>query len=74
MTYLCIDLLYYFCRNLNEIFPNVTEQVVQDVKDSLQKHGLKPMAEETEKLLRNQILDISKPDHRIRQLISKYLI
>lgn len=58
-------------EKLNEILPNIIEQVVQDVNDTVQKTTVNKLNEDAEKLLRNQILDVGKADHRIRQLIRK---
>lgn len=51
----------------------MTEQVINDVKEAQKKYNLAVLNEMTEKLLRDQILDIAKPDHRIKQLIRKCL-
>lgn len=59
-------------RDFAEILPNVTEQVINDVKEAQRKYNLAVLNEATEKLLRDQILDIAKPEHRIKQLIRKF--
>lgn len=63
--------LNWFYRNLDGTLSNIAEQVVQDVKESLEEHNFKPLSEEVEQLLRGQILEVGKVDHRIRSLISK---
>lgn len=69
-------LLFFFCcRNIENELANIAEQVVQDVKTSVNQHNLKPFTVDVELLLRRQILDVNKPDNRIRSLIRKnYLI
>lgn len=56
-------------KNLDGTLSNIAEQVVQDVKESLEEHNFKPLSEEVEQLLRGQILEVGKVDHRIRSLI-----
>lgn len=53
------------------MFPSLAEQIIRDVKENLRKLDLKPLAEDLEKVLRCQIMDISKKDNRIRQLVRK---
>lgn len=61
-------------RTLADVLPNVAEQVVNDVKEAQQKYSLNVFNDVSEKLLREQILDIARPEHRIRQLVGKFSI
>jgi hypothetical protein len=65
-----ITLLCTF-RELEKIMPNVAEQVVKDVAEGLQTYGFRPLDTAAEKLLKGQIIDIVKGDHKIRQLVRK---
>jgi hypothetical protein len=51
--------------------PNVAEQVVKDVAEGLQTYGFRPLDPAAEKLLKGQIIEIVKDDHKIRQLVRK---
>jgi hypothetical protein len=51
--------------------PNVAEQVVKEVAEGLQTYGFRPLDSAAEKLLKGQIMDIVKDDHKIRQLVRK---
>lgn len=53
--------------------PNVAEQVINDVKEAQRKYNLAVLNEVSEKLLREQIIDVGKPDHRIKELVREYL-
>lgn len=53
--------------------PNIAEQVINDVKEAQKKYNLAVLNEVSEKLLREQILDVGKPDHRIKELVRKCL-
>jgi hypothetical protein len=52
--------------------PNVAEQVIKEVAEGLETHGFKPLDPASEKLLKGQIVDIVKEDHKIRQLVRKW--
>jgi len=51
--------------------PNVAEQVIKEVAEGLETHGFKPLDSSSEKLLKGQIVEIVKEDHKIRQLVRK---
>jgi DNA-binding ferritin-like protein len=50
---------------------NVAEQVVKEVAEGLQTYGFRPLDSTAEKLLKGQIVEIVKDDHKIRQLVRK---
>lgn len=56
-------------KELPSILSNVAIQVIKDVNETQEAHGLIELSEEAEKLLQVQIIDIAKPDHKIRQLV-----
>lgn len=58
-------------KDLENILPNVVEQVINDVKNTQKSHKLMELNESTEKLMKQQILDIANPDHRVRVLIKQ---
>jgi hypothetical protein len=51
--------------------PNIAEQVVKDVAEGLQTYGFRPLDSAAENLLKGQIIEIVKDDHKIRQLVRK---
>lgn len=59
----------YTNKDLEKIMPNVAEQVLKEVAEGLETHGFKPLDSASEKLLKGQIVDIVKEDHKIRQLV-----
>ncbi|XP_020711995.1 T-complex protein 11-like protein 1 isoform X2 [Athalia rosae] len=52
------------------VMPNIVLQVIKDVKTTLQEAGASELSTELEALLSAQILEISKPDHKIRHLVN----
>lgn len=61
-------------RDLAAVMPNVVLQVTADVKTTLREVGASELSSELEALLGAQILEISKPEHKIRHLVSQYFI
>lgn len=55
-------------RKLEEIIENVAEQVVKEVAECSETHGL-GIDDAVKKLIRGQILDIVKENHNIRKLV-----
>lgn len=51
--------------------PNVAEQVISDVKEAQVKYNLTVLDEPAAKALKEQVISIAKPDHRIKQLVCK---
>lgn len=51
--------------------PNVAEQVAKEVAEGLQTYGFRPLESAAENLLKGQIIDIVKDNHKIKQLIRK---
>ncbi|KAF5284567.1 hypothetical protein FQR65_LT02393 [Abscondita terminalis] len=58
-------------RELPETLSNIAVQIVVDVKQAQEAHGLLELSEEGENLLKEQLLSISNPDHRIRRLVKQ---
>ncbi|XP_045480301.1 T-complex protein 11-like protein 1 isoform X1 [Harmonia axyridis] len=56
-------------EDCNNLLPNVAEQVVRDIKNEQIKHQFAPLSESAENASKQQILDVAKPDHRIKCLI-----
>lgn len=56
-------------RELEEVLPNVADQVINDVREAQKKYQAKVMDDVSEAVLRQQILAISAPDHKIRSLV-----
>lgn len=52
--------------------PNIVLQVKNDVAETLQTVGAAPMTKEIEAILEGQIMEMVKPDHKIRHLVCKY--
>lgn len=64
----------FFSRDCKTLLPNVAEQVIQDIKREQKKYQFALLSEAAEDALKQQILDISKSDHRIKCLISEFYI
>lgn len=62
----------FFFRDLLEALPNVAEQVVIELKQAQQKYDLPVMYQATEANLKQQIIDIGKPEHKVKEIISTY--
>ncbi|XP_018576855.1 T-complex protein 11-like protein 1 [Anoplophora glabripennis] len=58
-------------KDLNETLPNVAEQVVNDLKEAQQKYELPEMFQAAEANLKQQILDIGKPDHKVKAIVKQ---
>lgn len=58
-------------RDLEKIMPNIAEQVIMEVAEGLETYGFKPLDSTSEKLLKGQIVEIVKDDHKIRELVRK---
>ncbi|XP_018333042.1 T-complex protein 11-like protein 1 [Agrilus planipennis] len=56
-------------KDLKNTLPNIAIQIIKDVKQAQEKHGLPQITKEVEELLTNQIVDLTNPEHRIRQLV-----
>ena len=54
---------------MKEALANVAEQVINDVKEAQRKYQLVEMDEVSEAVLRQQILSVSDPSHKIRGLV-----
>lgn len=65
--------VFFFFRMLKEIIPNIVIQVKQDVKTVLSDVGAPELTPSVEAILEGQILDLVNEDHKIRQLVSKYI-
>ncbi|KAG7204914.1 hypothetical protein KM043_005306 [Ampulex compressa] len=57
-------------KDLESVIPNIVVQVNTDLKTTLQEIGASELTPERETLLEGQILELTKPDHKIRNLIS----
>ncbi|XP_033216068.1 T-complex protein 11-like protein 1 isoform X2 [Belonocnema kinseyi] len=57
-------------KDLEVAMPNVLVQVKADVKATLEEIGAPPLTPEIETILEGQILDLVKPDHKIRYLVN----
>ncbi|XP_076273545.1 T-complex protein 11-like protein 1 isoform X2 [Rhynchophorus ferrugineus] len=58
-------------KELNEILPNVAEQVVNDVKEAQNKYDLQELTPAKENTFREVILDIGKEDNKIRSIVKQ---
>lgn len=73
MRFLLNVLVYeFYYREVQEILPNIAEQVVNDVKEAQVKYNLTVSDEPAAKALKEQVISIAKPDHRIKQLVCKF--
>lgn len=69
---------HYYCtgfihREVEETLPNVAEQVINDVKEAQVKYNLSVLDETAAKALKEQVTNIATPEHRIKQLVCKFL-
>lgn len=69
-----VTFLFYRFRELESTLPNIAIQVIADVKESSAAHGLPELSEEVEVLMRKDIVEIGKPDYKIKQLVRKYAL
>ena len=53
------------------VIPNVLMQVKVDVETTLKEIGAPPMSDEVKTMLEGQIIELIKPDHKIRYLVSE---
>ncbi|XP_071452432.1 T-complex protein 11-like protein 1 isoform X2 [Hetaerina americana] len=60
--------------DLEKILPNIADQVKKEVSDALKQNGIKQLSSEVESLMTGQILEVSNPDHRIRQLVKSRVL
>lgn len=60
-----------FQREIEETLPNVAEQMVNDVKEAQATYSLNLLDDSAAKALKEQIIGIASPEHRIKQLICK---
>lgn len=54
--------------------PNIAEQVINDAKEAQTKYKLPILNQNQEALLKQQILDTNKSDHKVKSIVSKCLI
>ncbi|CAG9858632.1 unnamed protein product [Phyllotreta striolata] len=54
--------------DLQEALPNLAEQLITDLKNAQQKYERPVLFEAAEENLRKQILDIGKPDHKVKEI------
>ncbi|XP_069682529.1 T-complex protein 11-like protein 1 isoform X2 [Periplaneta americana] len=59
----------YTNEDLENNLPNITEQVVKEVREGLERYEMKPLETSVEKMLRGQIMEIAREDHKIRHLV-----
>ncbi|KAL3242182.1 hypothetical protein MRX96_047803 [Rhipicephalus microplus] len=59
------------CRHeeLRETLKNVASQVIKEVQECLQKHGFNQLQISQERVLYDQIVVMSSPDHHVRKLL-----
>lgn len=58
-------------KDLENVLPNVAEQVVNDLKDAQNKYELPEISPTVESTLKIQIVDIAKPDHKVRNIVKQ---
>lgn len=56
-------------KELNDVLPNVAEQVVIDLKEAQQKYDLPELSPTSESVLKGLIIDIGKGDHKVREIV-----
>lgn len=66
------NLFILYTRDLDEILKNVSEQVITDAKETIIKHHLPEMNPAAVNTIRQQIMDIANPEHKVRAIVSKY--
>ncbi|XP_076624505.1 T-complex protein 11-like protein 1 isoform X1 [Colletes latitarsis] len=57
-------------KDLETVMPNIVLQVKADVRTTLEEIDSAPLSPELEILLEGQILELTKPEHKIRHLIN----
>jgi len=58
-------------KDLVELLPNISLQMIKDINTFQEKHGILKMSESNEKALTSLIADVASDDHKIKQLVSK---
>ncbi|KAJ8976027.1 hypothetical protein NQ317_003568 [Molorchus minor] len=58
-------------KELNDVLPNVAEQVVNDLKEAQKTFELPEMFQAAEANLKQQIIDIGKPDHKVQGIVKQ---
>lgn len=58
-----------FYRELEASLHNIAEQVINDVKEARKSYNLSQMGEDALHSLKEQILQIAKPDNRVKLLV-----
>ncbi|KAI4464039.1 testis-specific protein pbs13 t-complex 11 [Holotrichia oblita] len=56
-------------KEMEASLPNIAEQVLNDVKEARKSYDLQQMTDDSLQSLKEQILQIAKPDNRVRQLV-----
>ncbi|XP_049825303.1 T-complex protein 11-like protein 1 isoform X2 [Aethina tumida] len=58
-------------KDLDEILKNVSEQVITDAKETIIKHHLPEMNPAAVNTIRQQIMDIANPEHKVRAIVKQ---
>lgn len=56
-------------KELVDQLPSVAEQVIKNAEDLLHQYEQESLSNETRDLIRNQIVALADPEHRVRQLV-----
>lgn len=62
---------FIFFSELGDILPNIAEQCLMDLKEAQKKYELPIMYQALEANIRQQIIDISAEDHKVKGIVSK---
>ncbi|VEN61924.1 unnamed protein product [Callosobruchus maculatus] len=58
-------------KDLNDTLPNVAEQVIIEVKEAQRKYDIPEIFQAAEANLKQLILDIGKPDHKVKTIVKQ---
>ncbi|KAG5890790.1 hypothetical protein JTB14_007184 [Gonioctena quinquepunctata] len=58
-------------KDLNDVLPNIAEQVINDLKEAQKKYELPVMNQAAEANLKKQIIDVGTPDHKVKSIVKQ---
>lgn len=67
-------LFFYFFSEFEKILPSIVEQVIADTDKLLSKFQQEPLTTDVKELIRGQIMAITDPNHKVKQLVRKFIL
>lgn len=60
-------------KELEALVPNIADQIIKDINETKKSHTQSPLPNDKIKNMKEQILEMTKADHKIKNLVSKYM-